>query len=86
MKFLHIADLHIGKCLNQKSLLEDQKIILDQIVKYMEDYNVEVLMLAGDIYDKQIPSKEAVNLFNDFLCDLILKHHFLFDLNTYFLN
>ena len=75
MKFLHIADLHIGKCLNQKSLLEDQKIILDQIVKYMEDYNVDVLMLAGDIYDKQIPSKEAVNLFNDFLCDLILKHH-----------
>lgn len=76
MKFLHIADLHIGKCLNQKSLLEDQKIILDQIVKYMEDYNVDVLMLAGDIYDKQIPSKEAVNLFNDFLCDLILKHHY----------
>jgi exonuclease SbcD len=76
MKFLHIADLHIGKCLNQKSLLEDQKIILDQIVKYMEDYNIEVLMLAGDIYDKQIPSKEAVNLFNDFLCDLILKHHY----------
>ena len=76
MKFLHIADLHIGKCLNQKSLLEDQKIILDQIIKYMEDYNVEVLMLAGDIYDKQIPSKEAVNLFNDFLCDLILKHHY----------
>lgn len=76
MKFLHIADLHIGKCLNQKSLLEEQKIILDQIVKYMEDYNVEVLMLAGDIYDKQIPSKEAVNLFNDFLCDLILKHHY----------
>jgi exonuclease SbcD len=76
MKFLHIAHLHIGKCLNQKSLLEDQKIILDKIVKYMEDYNVEVLMLAGDIYDKQIPSKEAVNLFNDFLCDLILKHHY----------
>lgn len=76
MKFLHIADLHIGKCLNQKSLWEDQKIILDQIVKYMEDYNVEVLMLAGDIYDKQIPSKEAINLFNDFLCDLILKHHY----------
>ena len=76
MKFLHIADLHIGKCLNQKSLLEDQKIILDQIVKYMEDYNVEVLMLAGDIYDKQIPSKEAINLFNEFLCDLILKHHY----------
>lgn len=76
MKFLHIADLHIGKCLNQKSLLEDQKIILDQIVKYMEDYNVEVLMLAGDIYDKQIPSKEAVNVFNDFLCNLILKHHY----------
>lgn len=76
MKFLHIADLHIGKTLNQKSLLEDQKIILDQIIKQMEDNNIEVLLLAGDIYDKQIPSKEAVSLFNDFLCDAILNHHY----------
>ncbi len=76
MKFLHIADLHIGKSLNQKSLIEDQKFILDQIIKQMEDNNIEVLLLAGDIYDKQIPSKEAVSLFNDFLCDLIMKHHY----------
>lgn len=76
MKFLHIADLHIGKSLNQKSLIEDQKVILDQIIKHMENNEIEVLLLAGDIYDKQIPSKDAVNLFNDFLCDLILKHHY----------
>ena len=76
MKFLHIADLHIGKNLNQKSLIEDQKVILDQIIKQMEDNNINVLLLAGDIYDKQVPSKEAVSLFNDFLCNLILRHHY----------
>ena len=76
MKFLHIADLHIGKSLNQKSLIEDQKVILDQIIKQMEDNNINVLLLAGDIYDKQVPSKESVSLFNDFLCNLILRHHY----------
>lgn len=76
MKFLHIADLHIGKYLNQKPLLEDQKHILDQIIKHMEDNNIDTIMLAGDIYDKQIPSKEAVSLFNDFLYNLIITHQF----------
>ena len=64
MKFLHIADLHIGKNLNQKSLIEDQKVILDQIIKQMEDNNINVLLLAGDIYDKQVPSKEAVSFWS----------------------
>ncbi len=76
MKFLHIADLHIGKSLNQKSLIEDQKYILDQIIKQMEDNDVKVLLLAGDIYDKQIPSKEAVKLFNEFLFNLIINHEY----------
>ena len=76
MKFLHIADLHIGKSLNQKSLLDDQKVVLNQIIKQMEDNDISTLLLVGDIYDKQIPSKEAVNLFNEFLCDLIMKHHY----------
>ena len=70
MKFLHIADLHIGKSLNQKSLIEDQKFILDQIIKQMEDNNIEVLLLAGDIYDKIYPSAEAVALFDSFLVHL----------------
>lgn len=76
MKFLHIADLHIGKTLNQKTLIEDQKYILDQIINQMIEHDIQNLILAGDIYDKQIPSKEAVSLFNDFLCELILKHEF----------
>ena len=76
MKFLHIADLHIGKTLNQKTLIEDQKYILDQIINQMIENDIQNLILAGDIYDKQIPSKEAVSLFNDFLCELILKHEF----------
>ena len=76
MKFLHIADLHIGKYLNQKSLIEDQKYILDQIIKHMEDNDIDTIMLAGDIYDKQIPNKEAVGLFNDFLYNLIINHQY----------
>ena len=76
MKFLHIGDLHIGKYLNQKSLISDQEYILKQIIKIMEDNFIDTIMLAGDIYDKQIPSREAVNLFNDFLHDLIINHNY----------
>ena len=76
MKFLHVADLHIGKLLNQKSLISDQRHMLNEIISMMEDNDIKTLLIAGDIYDKQIPSKEAVKLFNDFLVDAILEHKF----------
>lgn len=73
MKFLHIADLHIGKVLNQKSLLDDQVYILNQIINQLEETNASVLVLAGDVYDRSVPSKEAVAIFNDFLSEVILN-------------
>lgn len=76
MKFLHVGDLHIGKQLNQKSLITDQKHMLNEIIEMMEDNDINILLIAGDIYDKQIPSKEAVKLFNDFLVNAILDHKY----------
>lgn len=67
MKIFHIADLHIGKQLNYYSLKENQEDILNQIIKKMEEYRPDVLLIAGDIFDKSMPSGEAYTLFDDFL-------------------
>lgn len=67
MKFLHIADLHLGKRLKEVSLIEDQHFILLQFIKIIDEVKPDGLLLAGDIYDKSIPSVEAINLFDDFL-------------------
>ena len=67
MRFLHIADLHLGKRMNDVSLIEDQKYILDQISDIAEKENVDALLIAGDIYQNTSPSAEAMNLFNDFV-------------------
>lgn len=66
-RILHTADLHIGKVLNEFSLLEDQRHILQQIVSILQDYQVDVLVIAGDLYDRAIPSSEGVRLLDDFL-------------------
>lgn len=67
MKLAHISDLHIGKYLKGYSLLEDQRYILGQIVQKLRENRPEVLLIAGDIYDKSAPSGEAFSLFDDFL-------------------
>lgn len=67
MKILHTSDLHLGKKLLEESFYEDQKYILDEIIKIIEEEKVDAVLIPGDIYDKNIPSIEAVNLFNDFL-------------------
>lgn len=67
MKFLHISDLHIGKRVNEFSMMEDQKYILGRILEIAEDKRVDGVIIAGDIYDKQIPSAEAVQAFDLFL-------------------
>ena len=74
MKFLHISDLHIGKRLNEFSLIEDQKYILDRIIEEAEKNKVDALLIAGDVYDKSIPPTEAVTLFDDFLVALSCKN------------
>ena len=70
MRFLHTADLHIGKRVNEFSMLEDQEYILRQILKTADKEQVEAVLIAGDVYDKQVPSAEAVRLFDCFLTQL----------------
>ncbi len=71
MRFLHLADLHIGKQIGNYSLIEDQRFTLGRIVELMVERNVDTLVIAGDIYDKSAPSAEAVSLFNDFLTEVV---------------
>ncbi len=68
MKFIHISDLHLGKRVNEFSMLDDQKYILEQIIKEAE--NIDAVLIAGDIYDKSIPTAEAVELFDLFITKL----------------
>ena len=73
MKFLHLSDLHIGKRVNEFSMLEDQRIILNQILTLADREKVDGVWIAGDIYDKTVPSAEAVQLFDDFLTGLVKR-------------
>ncbi len=70
MKLLHIADLHIGKRLNEFNLIEDQSYILEQIINIIRDENPDGVLIAGDVYDKSQPSAEAVELLDWFLTKL----------------
>ena len=70
MKLIHLSDLHLGKRLNEFSLLEDQKEILSQILQIIDAEKPDAVMIAGDIYDKSVPATEAVTLFDSFLCQL----------------
>lgn len=70
MKFFHLSDLHIGKRLFAFSLIEDQRYILNQIIRAARQQQPDAFLLAGDIYDKAIPSAEAVQLFDGFLTQL----------------
>ena len=70
MKFIHISDLHLGKRVYEFSMIEEQKNALDQVIKAVDERDVDGIFIAGDIYDKQIPSIEAVELFDGFLTQL----------------
>ena len=74
MKFLHLSDLHIGKRVNEVSMLDDQAYILDQILCIADVEWPDAVLIAGDIYDRSIPSNEAVTLFDDFLVKLAKRH------------
>ncbi len=67
MKFIHISDLHIGRKLEEYSLAEDQKFILDKIIEAVISEKPDALLIAGDIYDRSLPPTEAVTIFDDFL-------------------
>lgn len=72
MKFFHLSDLHIGLKLFNRDLIEDQEYILKQIVENASAEKPDVLVIAGDIYDKMIPSAEAVTVFDRFLSELVM--------------
>ena len=70
MKLIHLSDLHIGKRVNEVSMIEDQEYILREIIQIIDDEKADAVLIAGDVYDKSVPSAEAVTLFDDFLCRL----------------
>ena len=70
MKFAHIADLHIGKRVHDFSMLEDQRYILEEMLRIFDEKKVDGVLIAGDVYDKTVPSAEAVQVFDDFITKL----------------
>ena len=70
MKLLHLSDLHIGKRVNECSMLEDQRYILEQIAQLAIERKVDGVLLAGDLYDKPVPPAEAVILLDTFFTAL----------------
>ena len=73
MLLLHLSDLHLGKRLNEVSLIDDQRYILSQILSVFDAEQPDAVLIAGDVYDKPIPSAEAVGLFDDFLTALAAR-------------
>ena len=70
MKLLHLSDLHLGKRVNEVSILDDQNYILHQILEITDAEHPDAVVIAGDVYDKSVPSGEAVTLFDWFLVAL----------------
>lgn len=70
MKFIHLADLHLGKKLKEYDLLEDQDFILKKIINIVDEEKIQAVLISGDIYDKSIPPVGAITLFESFLTRL----------------
>ena len=70
MKLIHLSDLHLGKRVNNFPMLEDQAYILDRILEIIDGEQPDAVLIAGDVYDKTVPSAEAVALLDDFLVKL----------------
>lgn len=73
MRILHTADWHLGRIFNKQYLTEDQHHILNQLQSYLEQTPPDVLIIAGDIYDRSIPPEEAISLLDSFLNKVVLK-------------
>ena len=79
MKFIHVADLHLGKNLKGFSLEEDQKYILGEIAELLKAEEADAIVISGDVYDKSVPVNWAANVFNDFIVEIsdIVKYIFI---------
>lgn len=75
MKFVHIGDLHLGKVIHQYSLIDIQRELLNELLEYMNNEDIRTLIIAGDVYDRSIPSQEAITLLDDFLTKALLEYH-----------
>ena len=73
MKYIHLSDLHLGKRVNEFSMLEEQEAILEQIHHIIDTEKPDGVLIAGDIYDKSVPPAEAITLFDNFLAKLSEK-------------
>lgn len=71
MRILHTSDWHLGRTLHGYSLIEDQSYMLNQMIDYIKQEQIELLVIAGDVYDKSLPSEEAVGLFNWFISKVV---------------
>lgn len=67
MKLVHLADLHLGKKVNEFSMIDDQEYILKEIINIIDDEKTDGVLVAGDVFDRPIPSEEAIKLWDDFL-------------------
>ena len=74
MKFLHLGDLHLGRSLGDFDLIDDQRYILDRILEIQEKEKADTVLIAGDVYDRTIPSEAATRLLDDFLHSLAERH------------
>ncbi|PWJ68279.1 MULTISPECIES: exonuclease SbcCD subunit D [unclassified Fibrobacter] len=81
MKLIHTADLHIGKRVCEHSMLEDQKRILDQIIRIVDEEKPDGVLMAGDVYDKSVPSADAVEVLDEFLVKLSQRNTKVFVLS-----
>ncbi len=74
MKLVHLSDLHIGKRVNEVSMIDDQAYILTQILHRIDEVAPDAVLISGDVYDKSVPPAEAVTLLDDFLCRLAKRN------------
>lgn len=75
MKLVHTSDWHIGRSLNGYSLLEDQRYFLSQLMDFLVEYRVDALLISGDLYDRAVPSAQAVQLVDEFLTEVVLRRN-----------
>lgn len=78
MKLMHVGDLHLGKALGDFDLIEDQKFLLAQLLEIAESQSVDAVLIAGDVYDKSIPSEAATGLLDFFLSSLVEKNIYVY--------
>lgn len=73
MKFIHLSDLHLGKRVNEFSMIDDQKYILKEILTIINEEKPDAVLIAGDVYDRSVPTEEAMRLWDEFLISLSEK-------------